>query len=101
MENTKVESAIKLIVVVVTVMPILMLGGWVTVKLWDWFVVPLGVTPLSLWWAVGINILAGHVCKNAPDSYDPTLPEIIGRVLSAATTYLLVLLFGWIAHVWM
>ena len=36
-------------------------GGWVMTYLWKWFIVPLGVPPITLFHALGINLMAGYL----------------------------------------
>lgn len=34
------------------------LRGWVLAKFWAWFIVPLGVVPISIPWALGLSAFA-------------------------------------------
>lgn len=36
-------------------------NAWALMTLWGWFVVPLGVTPISLWHAAGLDLMAALV----------------------------------------
>jgi len=38
-----------------------MTGGVTLMVLWNWFVVPLGVAGLGLWWAMGLLVLYGFL----------------------------------------
>lgn len=55
----------------VALLPIVMVfgyafNGWVLVKLWTWFAVPiLGLPPLSLLQAIGIATLVGWITRDA------------------------------------
>lgn len=82
-----------------------LLQGWVLTYLWVWFMVPLfDVEPLALAPAIGLGLIASYLthqvdgatekAKGTADVIGRTIGQVVGRPL-------LVLLFGWIVHLWM
>lgn len=76
------------------------LNGWVLSYLWAWFLVPLGVRPLGVAWAIGLAVLVGLLTNHhVPvkdqkiDSYELLAGQIVRPLLA--------LLVGYIAHRWM
>jgi hypothetical protein len=56
--------------------------AWVFRDLWSWFVVPLGVRPLTIWHAWGLIIVAGLLrghAQKSPKDYDKS--EFWGMML--------------------
>lgn len=80
------------------------LRGLVLSQIWAWFVVPLGVTPITLPWALGISTLAylltDHANQNEHESDE--LSAVVRRVMVRVfVTLAAALAFGWLYHVWM
>ena len=77
---------------------VVMWEGWALSWLWLWFFVPLGLPPLSLPHAVGVNIAAGLLTNQyipRPDRDDwkaVAFPWVAG---------LMSLVAGWIAAQWL
>ena len=72
--------------------------AFVLLKLWGWFLVPLGLPPISLWWALGLSVLFWHVVpKGYPPTYDDGL-KLLGRQVAVAIVCPgIALLFGWLS----
>ena len=70
-------------------------SGCILKTLWGWFIVPLGVMPLSLPQAIGIGILVSLFKTNVTE-------EKLTKQIIANLTYLTVaLLYGYVAHLCM
>jgi len=80
--------------------PAVVWGGFVMMKLWNWFVAPLGVTTLTLWWAVGLDVLVSFVVFKTPDREVPEAERahVTGRFIIGALAGALCLGIGAIAH---
>lgn len=73
-------------------------GGFAISTLWGWFIVPLGVVPITIPWAIGINCIAGIIkgrTIKVPTEQD--LPHIIQitMIYVGITVYLI---GGYICH---
>jgi hypothetical protein len=82
-------------------------AAFVSVRLWGWFIVPLGVPPINVWWAVGIG-LVGAVLANEGASRPTVLATIRGEdddeedvqvIFIKAIAVLFALGIGWVAHI--
>lgn len=65
---------------------ILIMGGYVLSLLWSWFIVPLGVSGISMVQAMGINLIAYFVkgAKSSnPEQLDKTLIERLSVIIAA------------------
>lgn len=84
------------------------LSGATLSIMWDWFIVPLGVTGINLWWGIGIMALIGFIRY---DSSDPETKEIkkaktggavVGLMVNALWSKVVVCLFtllvGFVFH---
>jgi hypothetical protein len=47
------------------VFPLAAWKGWVLVRIWAWFVVPLGVPALTVWHAAGLSLLVGWLADSS------------------------------------
>jgi hypothetical protein len=76
---------------------VIVIRGWVFLKLWIWFVVPLGIPTISLAHACGIGLIAAYLCKQySADSVEKTDAE---RKRAAAVGFavpLVTLAIGWV-----
>jgi hypothetical protein len=73
------------------------LDGWVLTYLWAWFMVPLGLPPIGIAWAIGISLpimlMTNHEKPKQGEKTDLTeaIADAVLRPLAA-------LLFGYVAH---
>ena len=75
--------------------PFMLWSGFVLVRLWSWFAVPLGAPALTLAPAIGVNLLASFLVARGPGSKDNDWQ----RIVSFAIFYPAVaLLFGYFVH---
>ena len=73
------------------------LWGWAIAKLWLWFVVPLGLAPLSWAHAYGLGLLVSLTTHQSNDAENST-----GTLIARAIISPLVFVFiGWIVLHWM
>ena len=74
--------------------------AYVLSVLWGWFVVPLGVPPISIAWAYGLSCIVGLFWYNAlsSDSTETGLAKAFSGLLKVILVPLLALFFGWIAY---
>lgn len=80
------------------------IDGYVLVKLWSWFAVPVfGVPQISLAPAIGIGILVSFLThQNIPSQKDREISEVIGAALGETILYPAVVLFvGWVVSQFM
>ena len=79
--------------------PLIIWDGLVVCKLWGWFIAPLGVTPIGIAQAIGIDVLAAVLI------YSPNGKKIEGkvtpRILENAAAGAICLGFGYLAHLYM
>jgi hypothetical protein len=62
-----------LLLTFITWFPIVMLYGWVFERLWNWYVAPLGVHPMTFSWSCGLVLLASLLVSRyspIPDDID-------------------------------
>lgn len=80
----------------------LLWSGFVASVLWNWFITPLGVMPLTYWHAIGLMCLAaalGFVSLNTPESYDKSFFESLKSVVMKTFGFqILLLVIGWCVH---
>ena len=62
---TLVAIILVAVVFAAVLIPLMMLRGFVLCKLWLWFIVPLGLHPISYVHAMGISIIIGMLTENA------------------------------------
>lgn len=74
-------------------------AGWTGAKLWGWFIVPLGVPPVSLWHAAGLAAFAALMVMHVPPHRERSAGEIISEGVYRAVYVVmqcgLLLLVGW------
>jgi hypothetical protein len=67
----KEKRGLLAIVILAAVVPATAWRAYALVRAWDWFVVPLGVTPIGLWHAAGISMIVKFLAqKNDEDDID-------------------------------
>lgn len=93
------------LLLIVTFVAGTILRGWVLSVLWGWFVVPFfGLTMLSIPLALGISLLVGILTKEDTDCVKPersTEEAWAYSISSILLGPLLVLLFGFIIHLFL
>lgn len=76
-------------------------GGYVAATLWGWFMVPLGVSAIGYWHAVGLGSLmaafglGGSSGSNSKSAEDYLIERLVYSTLLPA----ICLLLGWLAKV--
>lgn len=97
-------------IVVITValmlssIPFLFLNAWALTSLWAWFIVPFGLPPIGMAWAMGLSTLASLLrgIRQEPKTEGAEALKRLGMAyLNAALLPLICLLVGWIAHSFM
>lgn len=87
----------------ILIIPAFLLAGFTVQMLWLWFVVPLGLGPISLGHAIGVDMLitfTAHVpALEPPGVDDKTKAKHFFRGLYLRPVVQLGL--GWLAHAWM
>ena len=73
-----------------------MWAGWIIHLMWQWFVVPLGVSPISVTHAIGLGILVSLLTKDAPQPDDDPDRAFVYITLVAFIRPALALLLAWI-----
>lgn len=75
-------------------------GGFVASSLWGWFVVPLGLSAISYWHAVGLCCLLTLFVGGQPPADDRTdiRDDILYEALAAVLKPAFMLLVGWVAY---
>lgn len=58
------------------------LRAWVLVKLWLWFVVPLGLPAIGLWHAMGLGSLLGLLTYSVQDMREAKTPMTWAELVS-------------------
>jgi hypothetical protein len=72
--------------------------GFTIMRLWLWFVVPLGAKALSLAWAFGLSVLLELVTIRYTYVKDDYLLPLRKRVVWMLARPWLALVTGWVAH---
>ena len=80
----------------------IVLHGWATYKMWDWFLVPLGLPAINFFHAIGIylsiNFMAGykHSLFGLQDQAEEKV--LVDNLIYLYARPLSILLFGWFIH---
>ena len=70
--------------------------GWALMLLWNWFLVPLGLPPITgVPAAVGIGLVAGLLASSYRPSKDKSISELLTFLFVRP---LVILLFGYVVH---
>lgn len=77
-----------------------LLNGWALFKLWGWFIVPFGLPPLSIPWAIGVAIVVGflttHSIPKGQKEDDISLALVVMFVRPLISVFI-----GWIVYSFM
>jgi len=97
--NEEVNPKILAILAAITLPISYLFDGAILMTLWRWFVTPLGLAEISIWWAIGlvaiINYFKGH---DSVDAETITYGVFIKGLLKAIMSALLYLLVGFLVH---
>lgn len=72
--------------------------GYTFVHLWQWFVVPLGVVPVTLPWALGLSLFVS-LAKGWPEGGENE--KVAVTLLKPFAVYAAALLLGYVFHLYM
>ena len=74
--------------------------GFVLVKMWGWFVLPLFPTMpvLALWQAVGLSAFLSYLTWHGKTAYKDHKEEGTTNIVTGLLTPWIVLFFGWVVH---
>lgn len=97
------------IVIYLGVSPVLyILNGWILSVLWRWFIVHLGVQPISVPAAIGIAIVAGFLTRQIWEKHctddrtsDDKIIDSIAYLVTSIAYPLIALGIGWIVKSFM
>jgi hypothetical protein len=82
----------------VAVVPAALWAGFVISKLWLWFVVPLGVPPITMWTGVGFDLLLSFITHQThKETPEPTWNLAIAGLFVKPAAFLLC---GWAIVTW-
>ena len=78
----------KILLLLVLLVPATLLHGFVFSELWRWFIVPLGVSPISVVTGMGLRIMVNSFRKNTDtsesvNSYDKIMKDFAETVVLA------------------
>ncbi|EML1933748.1 MULTISPECIES: hypothetical protein [Serratia] len=73
--------------------------GFSATILWSWFIVPFGITPINLAWAVGLACLFG-LGRGIPRSSEDN-DKLFSELLMPYISTTLLLIIGYISHIFM
>ena len=80
---------------IVVMLPLILLRAFVLVKLWSWFLVPLGIFEINYAYAIGISLIVSYLTHQTEANKDENL-DTKKYWLSAIFQPLITLLIGWI-----
>lgn len=88
-----------LAVVIIGSISLVFLQGMTLMLLWKWFVVPLGVPPLGVFHATGLNVLLLFANKETMAAVLANKDDnSFKRIVSVTSITISCLFFGWIFH---
>jgi hypothetical protein len=82
----------------------IIIGGFVMMKIWQWFAVPVfGVQQIALVPAIGIGLLISFLThQHIPQPEGREISKVIGESIGEAVLYpIIVLFFGWVVSLFM
>lgn len=97
MNSDSEEALATLLLWALWIIPGNLLGGWVIMLLWGWFIAPLGVASIGLWHAIGLNVLVGFL--KTPQVYNDDkspLESMAALIMTRIFMAPLVLGVGWV-----
>jgi hypothetical protein len=86
--------------IIATTVGMIILKSWVLIVLWEWFIVPFGISSLTIAWALGIFLLVSFLTGNHPDLMKKERSDwvVLATTLEELFRMGIVLGIGWIAH---
>jgi hypothetical protein len=105
-EKMKMEVGCLVALVALVISPALyVLNGWALSILWEWFIVPIGLPPVSVPMAVGIAIVVGFLTKQTETKHcvdtrtkDEKITDAIASIVAMIAYPLVALGIGWIVR---
>lgn len=91
----------KLLFSLLLIIPAISLRGWVILKLWDWFIVPLNAPQISIVQAIGISILINFMTLHDINTKKRDLEEEIKGYIFVFTYPFIILLIGWVTQLFL
>ena len=91
------KTIVAIPVVIVIGLPADIFAAYITLNLWEWFVVPLGIQMVGFWQMYGLVMLKVLLFHNSPKKYIGLL-EIMEISINKVTMALVVWGFAGIAH---
>lgn len=89
------------IIALVLLIPSMILRGVVISTMWAWFIVPLGVDPITLTHGIGLSFFMSLFVAKYRNTKDDDTSEKIAQWMFIFMHPLVALLFGWIVHSFM
>lgn len=76
------------------------LNGYAVASLWSWFIVPLGMIPITITHGIGIGMIMSYLTHQlSNDTFDETSDKNkIGAIIFGFVKPLFALFFGFIIH---
>lgn len=104
-EAMSIKSATVIVLFLTTAAISILWGGYVALELWGWFIVPLGVSPITLPYAIGINcliytFLGGRGCNLSKDG-KVGFDVVFKGITCSLTAPLITLTVGWFVQKFM
>lgn len=99
-EPTALSLWMQLVGVLATVVVLPIWRGFVTMKLWGWFAVPIGAPRVGLAVAIGLTFLIAHVVYRESPIQKKTDKEVLTGLLTVTLAPALSLGLGWFVHLW-
>ena len=94
--NVKEPNVLLQLLIAMLMLPF---NGWVIKLMWGWFIVPLGVMPVTIWHAIGLDALITYL--TATIARKKVEGNFWVRMLTAFSVTLYFLLLSFIVHLFM
>ncbi len=80
--------------------PLTLFGGYVSARLWQWFLVPLGLPAISLWHAIGIGLVVRWFTFQYRYDKDADEDKIPRQIHALTASILIPLIFWCLGALW-
>lgn len=94
------NSCLMVIVLLLLSIPIIILEGFLFSIYWKWFIVPLGVMPISVAHGVGLSVMLASL-RVKVDGEKKSDKENIVKVLASLAAAIMIFCFAFVAHLCM